>query len=80
MEVIVNLEGLIDVSAERKRLEKELERLEQSVRVKRAKLANEKFVANAPAEIVERERAGLAGVEEQLASLEAALAALPQGQ
>ncbi len=78
MDVIVDLEGLIDKEAERKRLKKEREKLEKSIVGKQNKLANEKFVANAPAEIVERERAGLDKMYDQLKSVEASLAALSQ--
>jgi valyl-tRNA synthetase len=55
-EVHVHLEGLIDVEKERQKTEKELSRLEGQIRSTEAKLANEKFVANAPADVVERER------------------------
>src|SRR5258706_5456266 len=50
------LKGLIDFSAERARLDKELARAEADIKRGDAKLANEKFVANAPEEIVEEEK------------------------
>src|ERR1700716_3048422 len=50
------LKGLIDFSAERVRLDKELARAEADIKRVDAKLANEKFVANAPEEIVEEEK------------------------
>ena len=50
------LKGLIDFSAERARLDKELARAESDIKRVDAKLANEKFVANAPEEIVEEEK------------------------
>jgi valyl-tRNA synthetase len=50
------LKGLIDFSAERARLDKELARAEADIKRVDAKLANEKFVANAPEEIVEEEK------------------------
>jgi valyl-tRNA synthetase len=50
------LKGLIDFSAERARLDKELAKAESDIKRVDAKLANEKFVANAPEEIVEEEK------------------------
>src|SRR4029077_8683094 len=50
------LKGVIDLSAERARLEKEIARADADIKRVDAKLANEKFVANAPEEIVEEER------------------------
>src|SRR4051812_29685409 len=50
------LKGLIDFSAEKTRLEKELAKAEADIKRVDAKLANEKFVANAPDEIVEEEK------------------------
>ncbi len=50
------LKGVIDFSAERARLDKELAKAEADVKRVDAKLANEKFVANAPEEIVEEEK------------------------
>ena len=78
MEVFVDLDGLIDLSAEEKRLEKEHAKLAGNIKGKQAKLANEKFVNGAPAEIVERERASLAQLESQLVAVEAALKQIRQ--
>jgi valyl-tRNA synthetase len=50
------LKGVIDLSAERARLEKELAKAEADIKRVDAKLSNEKFVANAPEEIVEEEK------------------------
>jgi valyl-tRNA synthetase len=50
------LKGVIDFSAEKARLEKELAKAEADIKRVDAKLANEKFVANAPEEIVEEEK------------------------
>jgi valyl-tRNA synthetase len=50
------LKGVIDLSAEQARLEKELARAEADIKRVDAKLSNEKFVANAPEEIVEEEK------------------------
>jgi valyl-tRNA synthetase len=50
------LKGVIDLSAEKARLDKEMAKAEADIRRVDAKLANEKFVANAPEEIVEEEK------------------------
>jgi len=50
------LKGVIDLSAEKVRLEKELAKAEADIKRVDAKLANEKFVANAPEEVVEEEK------------------------
>jgi valyl-tRNA synthetase len=50
------LKGVIDFSAERARLDKELTKAEADIKRVDAKLANEKFVAQAPEEIVEEEK------------------------
>jgi valyl-tRNA synthetase len=50
------LKGVIDFSTEWARLEKELARADNDIKRVDAKLANEKFIANAPEEIVEEER------------------------
>ena len=50
------LKGVIDFAAERARLEKELGKADADIKRVDAKLSNEKFVANAPEEIVEEEK------------------------
>jgi valyl-tRNA synthetase len=56
----VHLEGVVDLSAERNRLAKEIERAEKEIAFLDGKLARRDFVERAPAEVVERERARLA--------------------
>ncbi|PKL94953.1 MAG: valine--tRNA ligase [Gammaproteobacteria bacterium HGW-Gammaproteobacteria-8] len=60
MRLLIPLAGLVDPAEERARLQKLLDRelagLEQAER----KLANQRFVANAPAEVVDKERSRLA--------------------
>ncbi len=56
VEVFVPLEGIIDLGVERGRLEKEVAKFEKLVKSMNGKLANEKFIANAPADVVKKER------------------------
>ena len=60
LRLLVPLEGLVDLGAERARLDKELRRIEAEIGKCQAKLASETFVANAPAAVVEQERKRLA--------------------
>ena len=50
------LKGIIDLDAEKARLDKEMAKAEADIKRVDAKLANAKFVANAPEEVVEEER------------------------
>lgn len=50
------LKGVIDVGAERTRLDKEIAKADADIKRAESKLANEKFVANAAEEVVEEER------------------------
>ncbi|KGP78044.1 MULTISPECIES: valine--tRNA ligase [unclassified Paenibacillus] len=56
-ELYLPLAGLIDIDQEVARLEKELQNLEGEVLRVEKKLANEGFVAKAPAKVIEEERA-----------------------
>src|SRR5207237_8629307 len=49
------LKGVIDLSAERTRLDKEIAKADADIKRVDAKLSNEKFVANAPEELVEED-------------------------
>jgi valyl-tRNA synthetase len=69
MEILVPMAGLIDQAAELKRLAKEIERLDQEMARIQGKLANKSFVDRAPADVVEKERAKQAGLEESLQQL-----------
>jgi valyl-tRNA synthetase len=55
-EVFVPLEGLIDIDVEKKRLEKELQNLKVQLEKTSKKLANTDFLANAPQEVIDREK------------------------
>ena len=55
------LEGLIDFDAERKRLAKELGKIEKEIAKVESKLNNPSFAERAPAEVLEEQRQRLAG-------------------
>ncbi len=78
LEILVPLAGLIDVEAERSRLDKEIGKLQAGLRAVEGKLNNAKFVDNAPAAVVAKERdkqqqltGALAALEQKLTELEA---------
>ncbi len=54
--VALPLKGVIDLTAERVRLDKEMAKAEADIKRVDAKLSNEKFVANAPEDVVEEEK------------------------
>ena len=56
LEVILPLEGLVDLDAERARLEKEIAKKEKDLNALEKKLSNQGFVSKAPAHVVEGER------------------------
>jgi valyl-tRNA synthetase len=69
MEIYVDLKDFIDVEAERAKNEKEAQKLVGLIKAKEGKLANESFVARAPANVVQAERDSLAQLQAQLAAL-----------
>ena len=72
MEIFVDLEGLIDLDAEIKRLEKEESELDKSIASKTRQLGNEKFVSAKP-ELAEKTRIGLEQAQSQLATIRESL-------
>ncbi len=66
----------IDVEAEKAKLQKDIKYYEGFKTSVEKKLSNERFVANAPAAVVEAERKKLSDAETKLAALRANLAAL----
>ena len=69
LQALISLEGLVDVAAERGRLDREIAELE-SLRAKAStKLANPQFVEKAPAEIIAKEQNRVAELSATLAKL-----------
>ena len=63
--------GLIDVAKELARLEKQIAKLQVDLGKTRAKLENPRFVENAPADVVEKERQRAADMTASVERLEA---------
>ncbi|UCV20431.1 valine--tRNA ligase [Ferribacterium limneticum] len=66
----------IDVAAERVRLAKEIEKLEKQISIAQGKLANEGFVARAPAAVIDQEKQRVADFTATLEQLKPQLAKL----
>ena len=75
-EYAVPVGSLIDVEAEIKKQEAELKHLEGFLVGIKKKLSNERFVANAPAQVVELERKKQADTESKIAAIKETLATL----
>ncbi|GAX06171.1 valyl-tRNA synthetase [Secundilactobacillus pentosiphilus] len=75
-EVYVPLAELVDLNEEAARLNKEIKKFEAEVDRAKKKLSNERFVANAPDEVVEGERQKQADNEAKLKATQDRLAAL----
>src|SRR5882672_2153722 len=73
LKILVPMAGLIDVAAERERLDKRLAKARGELAKCHAKLGNANFVANAPAEVIAQERTRVAGFEREIAQVEAQL-------
>jgi valyl-tRNA synthetase len=72
-EAYVPLAGLIDLTSEVRRLEKQLSEKRKACQAVQSKLANDKFLHNAPPEIVQQQRELLQDLTKQIATLEANL-------
>jgi valyl-tRNA synthetase len=69
MKVLIPMAGLIDKDAEIARLTKEIDRIKNDIPRIEGKLSNESFVAKAPAEVVEKEKARLSEMRAAVDSL-----------
>jgi valyl-tRNA synthetase len=70
MRILVPMAGIIDVSAEKARISKQRERMAADLQRSQGKLSNEKFVNNAPADVVTQEKQRVTEFERQISQLD----------
>jgi len=78
-QIAIPLEGLLDLDAERARLERETEKLRKDLERRSKRLENAGFVKKAPAEVVEKERQVRDDLAERVKRLEMQIASLGGG-
>lgn len=69
-EVYVPLEGLIDIGKEKERIEKDLAKIKKELAMLDKKFEDENFVKNAPAEVLEKDKAAHAELTRRVAGME----------
>ncbi len=74
--IVLPLAGIIDVAAEKTRLDKEIKKLDPEIMKYEKKLSNAGFLAKAPAEVVSEQKERLEGLKADRAKLDEALARL----
>lgn len=74
VKLYIPLKGLIDYEKELKRLIEDKKKIESEIKRASGKLANEKFVSKAPANLVEEEKQKLEKYEKMLVEIEASIA------
>src|SRR5690606_36889186 len=75
-EYFIPVEGAVDLDAERKKMQEELDYTRGFLMSVEKKLSNERFVSNAPDSVVELEKAKMADAKAKIEVLEAGLASL----
>jgi len=70
VQVLLPLEGVVDVGSLQRKLQKDLEKIRKEITGIRQRLDNPDFVGKAPAEILEKNRTQLAALEQQEAILQ----------
>jgi valyl-tRNA synthetase len=73
VDVIVPLEGLVNIEDEVKRLQKNIEKINKDVLLLTKKLSNENFVKNAPEDIITKDRELLAELKSKIQGYETGL-------
>ena len=76
MEIYLPLEGLIDLDGEREKFTKQLIKLEKELKIISGKLNNTKFIANAPENIVKKEKEKFSEIETKVVKTKELLAGL----
>lgn len=74
VDILLPLEGLVDVAEEEKRLKKEIAKVQKDVELFERKLSNEQFVKNAPPHVLEKDRGKLKDAQEKMSVLKESLA------
>jgi valyl-tRNA synthetase len=78
VEAYLPLSGLIDPVKERKRLEKQSEKLKKEIQKLSGQLQSKGFVDKAPAAVVDKAKSELAELEDQASKVQSSLEALPR--
>jgi valyl-tRNA synthetase len=78
MKILVPMAGLIDIDAERRRLNKNRSRTIAGLDKTEGKLSNEKFRANAPDDVIAKEQAKMEALRQEITEFDAQLARLDQ--
>jgi valyl-tRNA synthetase len=73
IEVYVPLEGVVDLAAERDRLNRELAKVNEALERVNRKLTNTDFLEKAPAEVISRQRATQADLQDARGKLQEGL-------
>jgi valyl-tRNA synthetase len=76
VDVIVYLDGVVDLGEERKRIEKAIEKFQKEMASLNARLSNDNFVKNAPAEVVDQGRSHLHELSTKIKTLQDSLVRL----
>ena len=66
VEILLPLSGLVNVHEEIKRLKKEISKAQKDVDFFKKKLSNEKFLTNAPPEVLQKDQSKQAEAEKKL--------------
>jgi valyl-tRNA synthetase len=69
VEIFLSLEGVIDFGEEKKRLQKELDKINKDIDFISKKLSNESFVSRAPKDIVDKEREKLVSFKDKASKI-----------
>ncbi len=73
VDVIIPLEGIVDIDEEIKRLKKSIEKVNKDISILSKKLKNESFIRNAPKELVETDKSLLKDAEMKFRTLQDSL-------
>ncbi|MBU0482297.1 MAG: valine--tRNA ligase [Proteobacteria bacterium] len=78
IEIFVPMKGLVDVAKETERLLREKEKLALNLQRSAGKLTNDKFLANAPAEVIAKEKDKVEGLQATMAKIDDSLKRLAE--